>query len=186
MITYEKANAEARRILVAVMREHHSQLIDAGLTVDLLFAWSPTDEEGLPTGTPVKVHGQPAAAKIRVMPLKDRVAGRADVEIVLDGDRWTDWDNDTREAIIDHELTHCELFIEDGVAMTDDHDRPKIRLRKHDHEFGWFDSVVSRYGEASLEWQQYERFEHAALKQMWLPGLQDTEVELEPETAAVT
>lgn len=111
--------------------------------------------------------------KIKVMSLKDRAAGRADAELLLDGDRWPTFADEEQAAIIDHELTHLELCIGDDGLRRDDLDRPKLRVRKHDHQFGWFDAVARRHGEDSIEWQQYAQFTNTTYQQLWLPGMEE-------------
>jgi hypothetical protein len=49
-------------------------------------------------------------------------------------------------------------MVEDGEGKEtpafDALDRPKLAMRKHDHQFGWFDEVAQRHGEASPEVRQ--------------------------------
>jgi hypothetical protein len=52
-------------------------------------------------------------------------------------------------------------------VVRDDLDRPKLRVRKHDHQFGWFDSIARRHGPASFEVQQYRKFNESH-RQLWL------------------
>jgi hypothetical protein len=40
------------------------------------------------------------------------------------------------------------------VPVFDAVGRPKLLMRKHDHQFGWFDEVAQRHGEASPEVRQ--------------------------------
>jgi hypothetical protein len=71
------------------------------------------------------------------------------------GDRWNHWDEDQQNALIDHEVTHISLVINrKGILTLDDLGRPKLKMRKHDFEVGWFHSIAERYGAASFEVQQ--------------------------------
>ena len=99
-----------------------------------------------------------------------------DAEIVLDGDRWDELSAEEQDAAIDHELTHLELVVDDSGLRRDDLDRPNLRIRKHDHQFGWFDCVARRHGTASFEWRQYEQFTEVSYKQLWLTGMEPAEV----------
>ena len=64
----------------------------------------------------------------------------------------------------------------------DDCERPKLKIRKHDHSHGWFDSVVRRHGEASPEWRSWDEFEQRR-QQLWLPYMGVDQDELD-EVAA--
>jgi len=155
-VTYDKA-ASARPYLEAMLREHHPSLVDAKVTFDLLFATPEYDEKtGLPKSPPVKHGGYPAAATVKICSLKDRAKGCADVEIVIDGPEWRGLSESRRHALIDHELTHLEF-----TGEYDDAYRPKLKMRLHDHQFGWFDEVARRHGDASYEVRQFETFRHS-------------------------
>jgi hypothetical protein len=169
MPRFERAPAEADLIVGRMMERYHPQLRDAGVTVDCLFAFATTDENGDTIGCAVKLHGYACKAVVRVLSLKDRTVGRADVEILIDGDNWDTWSEAEKDALIDHELEHVELRTDkDGLLIRDDLDRPKLRLRKHDWQFGWFDSIARRHGHASGEVQQFEQFKESH-RQTWLP-----------------
>lgn len=162
-------------ILNDMVASYHGELKEAEVTVDMLWVRANADDNGDPVGPALKHNGYQAAAVVRIIGLKDRAKGNADAEIVLDGDRWEEWDDDQKAAIIDHELTHLELATDgDGNVKRDDLGRPKLRMRKHDHQFGWFDSVVRRHGVAAIEHQQAKSF-FDDYKQLYL--------EFEPATA---
>ena len=60
--------------------------------------------------------------------------------------------------MLDHELHHMEVKLdEEGVVIRDDLKRPKLKLRKHDVEVGWFALVAGRHGSNSLEIEQAKR-----------------------------
>jgi hypothetical protein len=110
-------------------------------------------------GTPaIRVHGWTALALTRVVNLRHRVEGLGDVEIVVDGDVWPTLTERERLALLDHELTHVVVVEKDGEVQLDKAGRPKIKLRLHDRQFGWFDDVAQRNGIASQEVQQARRF----------------------------
>lgn len=175
MTTYQLAGPEAWGIMLEVMKQYHGQLHEAGVRVDVLFAHAPTDSNGDTTSPALKYHGHGCAAEVRIISLRDRVAGRGDAEITLNGDQYDLWTGCQLRAILDHELTHLELRVDDrGAVKRDDADRPKLRLREHDQEFGWFDSVARRHGEDSTEVRQATRLvDSNALQQLYLPGLSD-------------
>ena len=174
MPVYELARDDLLVALAEVMGLYHVELRDADVRIDVLVAYAKTDANGDPTGPAVKLHGHPCCAKVRVIGLRDRVAGRGDAEIIIDGDNCDTWPPEQLRAILDHELEHLELQVSDeGLVKRDDAERPKLRLREHDRQFGWFDSVARRHGYASIEVQQATQMtERDELRQLYLPGLQ--------------
>jgi hypothetical protein len=136
-----------------IQAAHHVEL--KGVTVAALFVFD--DESSLPV---LKQQGYPAGAVVRITPLKDRALGMADATIVVDRCRWLALSPRQRDALIDHELTHLEVKTDeeqgakDPVPVFDASGRPKLVMRRHDHQFGWFDEVAQRHGEASPEVRQ--------------------------------
>lgn len=173
MTTYELSNNELKDSLAAVMDQFHPHLRDAKLAVDILLAHAPRDGNDDPNGPAVRLHGYECCATIKILDLKNRVAGRGDVELLLDGDRCDTWSEDQLRAILDHELTHVELQVSDnGHLKRDDINRPLLRLRNHDHQFGWFDCVARRHGENSIEIQQAQQLTSMTeTRQLYLPGM---------------
>lgn len=170
MPLYEKALAECHAIRDRMLEKYHGGLHDAQVTIDLLFAKKRPDDSGEinPEGHALKLHGYPVAAMVKVNSYKARVQGHADAEIIIDGDRWHEWSQAEQDALIDHEIEHLELKTDkDGNVRRDDLDRPKLRVRLHDHEFGWFDSIARRHGKHSFEVQQFEKFREAH-RQTWI------------------
>lgn len=142
-----------------VMQRFHSRLADVELLVDVLEARPKTDEHGEPTGDALKLHGYPCYATIKIRGPKDRGAGLGDVLLTIDAYRWDELSRESQTALIDHELTHVELCVNDeGLVKRDDYDRPKVRMRLHDHQFGWFDEIAYRHGAASVEVEQLRMF----------------------------
>lgn len=162
--TYEKANEAIRTMADSVLRqfESHHPLIDAGVTIDILLAFAERDEEtSQPIGPALTQGGYVVAALTKVTGLKDRAKGCADAEIVIDGDWWADHGRDEQIALLDHELHHIAVVIKNGAVVRDAHSRPKLRLRKHDVQVGWFSVIAERHGAASIECQQAQNvFDH--------------------------
>jgi hypothetical protein len=154
MTTYTHADDDTMRMLKEVADEYHAVLGEEGVTVSILMAHAAIGDDGDPKGPALKHHGVPAFATIRRTTLKQRVAGMADAEMTIDGDRWPHMPVAQRRAIIDHELTHLDLVIKEDGLERDDHGRPKLRLRPHDVEVGWFYEVAERHGDDSQERQQ--------------------------------
>lgn len=136
---------------------YHAPLRDAGVTIDLWFSKAATDDNGDPVGPALKLHGYACAGVAKINSYELRKKGHGDTEIKLDGDRWDEWSQAEQDAILDHELEHFELCVDKkGRVKRDDADRPKVRCRKHDHQFGWFDAIAKRHGPASIEVQQFQ------------------------------
>lgn len=143
MKTYTPCPLAVRDCCAHVLKSYHPEL--DGVKLDLLFVAADTPDK------PALSHGgYPADAVVRRMPLKDRAAGRGDAEIVLDRARWLAMKPEEQRALLDHELTH--LIPVPGEP--DSAGRPRLKLRKHDRQFGWFDEVARRHGQHSGEVQQ--------------------------------
>ncbi len=100
----------------------------------------------------------------------DRAEGKADATVTVDGNRYDEWPLARLDAILDHELTHLELSLKDGAVQCDDLGRPKLRMRKHDQQYGWFNEVAERHGEDAVEVLQLKAATAYACKNGWLPG----------------
>lgn len=130
-----------------LLNKHYEPAVSAGLRVDLVFAYPDLDDaSGEPINDAITKNGIRALGLCRVVNAKDRAKGNGDVEILIDGYWWERNDYDERLALLDHELYHIVLRSE-----RDDMGRPKIKLRKHDVEFGWFNEIARRHGINSQE-----------------------------------
>lgn len=149
MKTYDPAPQHVHDLLDSIMGKYHHELDDVGLKVDLLYVSSSKE------GPALTQRGQPAYAVVRALDSKSRAMGRGDAEIVIDRDKYELMPEETREALLDHELYHIELVKDrHGDVKLDDHRRPKLKMRKHDYEVGFFHEIVRRHGEHSIEWKQ--------------------------------
>lgn len=148
MKTYSAA-PDADSCIAKIQAAHHPDL--KGVTVMALFAFDSDSED------PVLEHqGYPAGAVCRITSLRDRASGMTDASIVVDRSTWLDLSQPQRDALIDHELTHLKWVYDQktGKRRSDSLGRPKLKMRKHDHQFGWFDDVAKRHGQASHEVMQ--------------------------------
>lgn len=170
---YHKGDDAIHATVKRVMQKHFKRLYDEELTVDVMIA---RREEGVP----LKVRGRQALACIRITNLKERAFGRSDVEITIDGESMPGWSDKRTQAVIHHELMHIELTFsdKDGKVVRDDLDRPKLKMRGHDYEFGWFGETARVFGDDSFEVSQANSLVNdcSFVRQMILPGM-----ELEPE-----
>jgi hypothetical protein len=94
--------------------------------------------------------------------------------MMLDGERMDAWTSKRLQAVIDHELRHLMLATNKrtGEIQRDDEGRPKLRLRPHDFEFGWFARTAELYGEESYEVSQAREIVAAQFVQAFLPGFE--------------
>lgn len=148
MKTYSQA-PDASTCIEQIQEAHHEELKD--VTISALFVFDDESSDSV-----LKHQGYPAGAVVRISPVKDRALGMADATIVIDRAGWLVLSQRQRNALIDHELTHLERCTDDesGDLKFDVLDRPKLAMRKHDHQFGWFDEVAQRHGQASAEVRQ--------------------------------
>lgn len=181
--TFVRAPATVMSRIRQLAEDHHAEdmLIEGGdkgsapirVTVEAFLVFGPRNKHGIQTGPALQVHGCQAAACIRASKLEERVAGRSDAIIHIDGDRLKHWPVATLMAVLDHELQHIELEKNtSGVPVLDDIGRPKIRMRPHDHDFGWFDVIAKRHGAAAVEVCQASVFASDELQQLYFPGLE--------------
>jgi len=158
MSTYEKARPshEVHSIASEIRDQYHAELDEVEVTVGIMFAYGTKSKNGKITSPALKHHGVKAAAIVKINGLKARAEGLPDATIFIDGDEWSKWSEDRRRAILDHEFYHLEVARggEDDEVLSDDLGRPKLKMRPHDFEVGWFMAIANRHGEASLEVEQ--------------------------------
>jgi hypothetical protein len=162
MSTFKKCDKAVREMANEILCEFetHRPLLDAKVTIDLLFAYADRNEAGERAADALSKGGVRALGIAKIITLKDRVAGRGDAEITLDGDWWADAKEQQRRALLDHELHHLAVSIKEGCSVYDDAGRPKLKMRKHDYEFGWFTIIAARHGKFSIEVEQSTRIMH--------------------------
>lgn len=153
MKAYSVASSDLDDCIERMQSEHHIDL--DGVTVAALFVF---DDEAS-SETVLTHQGYPAAAVVRLTPVRDRALGVADAVIVVDRAYWLTLTVEQKDALIDHELTHLNRAVDadTGLPKCDAVNRPKLAMRMHDHQLGWFDEVAHRHGEASAEARQAKR-----------------------------
>lgn len=147
MKTYDQAPDEVRDRVIALIKRFHPDLAKVQLRIDLLMA--STDSEDADA---VTCGGYPAYAVVKILGPKERAMERGDAEIVIDRDEYEAMDGAKRDALLDHELYHLEIKRnKNGQPKMDDHQRPCLKMRKHDFQVGWFHEIARRHGVASIE-----------------------------------
>jgi len=156
--TYREAGEEVRDLAKNLMIKYHQELDEAGVKVDFCFAFGELDEQSEQKAPAIMQNGYRALGVPRKISLKDRVMGRGDCEITLDGDEWPRMSPEEQAALLDHELEHFECVRDKtGGFIFDDIDRPVLKLRIHDRQLGWFDNIANRHGLASTEIKDFRK-----------------------------
>ena len=161
-----KTEMDAARAIIASLCDEvplHASIRDRKVRIDLLFAFAEVDEKtGKPLGCALKHQGIRALAIVKKIGPADRCKGQGDCEIRIDGDWWKIANVLEQRAVLDHELTHICVRDKD-----DDYGRPKIVLRDHDFQVGWFASVAERHGMNSVECKQAAEIRESAGQYFW-------------------
>lgn len=175
---YDKAPKEVMAVVDRVMHEHHAELEGAGVTIQVLLAHQ-YDKDGEPLPA-MKTRGQQVLAKVSITNLQDRTRGLADAKLVIDREfGWSHLSDSRRAALIDHELTHLNLTVDqDGMTKLDDRGRPKLHMRHHDWELTGFAEVAERHGEAAVEVHEMIRWQEAygQFALFGLPGTKEVKI----------
>jgi hypothetical protein len=154
MKTYDQAPDEVRERVIALIKKYHPDLELVQLRVDLLMASTDTEDAHA-----VTLGGYPCLAVVKIVGPKERAKGCGDAEIVIDRDAYEAMSGAKRDALLDHELYHLEITRDKmGRPKKDDHQRPKLKMRKHDFQFGWFAEIARRHQENAIEVQQAQAF----------------------------
>jgi hypothetical protein len=175
---YAKIDKETKSILDEVLKTHQKDLNANSVKFDVLFGYAPVNDEGEQTGPALKIHGYPTNSISRIVNLRDRVKGNADAEVILDGDTWESLTNEQKAAVIDRALEQFELARNiDGEVITDNHGRPKLKMRQADWMLSMFNSIAIRHGAASPEVEQLKIFTDKC-SQIYFPFMGSEEKEL--------
>lgn len=160
-VIYEQAEPEVLELAQDIINQYHPDLRDKpeqnqpGIRLCILMALTSADDDG----PAVKVHGYPAYACVSIIPYKQRVDKRADVEIIVDAKAWEDLTDRRRRALLDHEITHVEVVRDShGFIKTDDLGRPKLALKNHDWQLGGFRVIAQRYQEDAIDVIEAKKF----------------------------
>lgn len=172
--TFEKLDPSHKIVehLGNMLRRHHRQLYEAEVTIDVLLVRN-VSKDGEEIDPALSHNGYAAAATVKINSLSDRVEGKADATIKIDGNRWDEWPDARLDAILDHELTHLELKVDEeqpALVLRDDVGRPLLRMRKHDFQMGFFSEVAERHNQFAVETEQLQQVSQWATEHGWLPG----------------
>ncbi len=163
--TYTLADDDVLTLVAAAMRRNHPRLHEAKVRVGVLMAANPD-------GPAIKRNGYPVIAQIKIVSLKDRLSKGYDAELLIDQHDWEEFQDEHRQALADHELSHIDTVDlspsqlraarqEDAKCPTwklDDLGRPKLRTVPGDWDAGdGFSAVVARHGAYAVEYVNLTR-----------------------------
>ena len=175
MATYQRCPKEVEELAGELLCKfpEHKPLLDARVKIDLVFAYGKRDEKTDKLLSFAMVRGGVRALGIaRKISLKQRALGRGDAEVALDADWWEEATKPQQAALLDHELHHIAVSFAPKTLTVkrDDLGRPKLYLRPHDYEFGWFQIIAKRHGAASEECRGAKVISDTSGQFFW-PGL---------------
>lgn len=154
MKRYTPAGEDVLQRLWTIAKTSHADVVEHKVTIGVVFVWV---EALLPVPC-LTQHGYDAIAIVSKTPTKHRVKGAPDAMIEIDKVRWDELGEAEQDALLDHQLTHLIVATDDGGhAKRDGCGRPRLWIRLHDHQYGWFDNVAMRHGAASQEVREYVR-----------------------------
>lgn len=137
---FSECGSEVSDMAAKVMQKYHPDLVEADVTIAYLFADNPD-------GPALKVGGYVAAATVKINSYANRVEGMSDATIKISKSWWDEHSEEEQLALIDHELFHLAIKRDEaGGVVTDDINRPKLKMRLHDWSIGGFDAIVKRHG----------------------------------------
>lgn len=169
MSTFQKAPQSVIDMALDILTqfETHKPLLDARVKIDFVFAHGDRDDNGNIVSDAITKDGRRVYGQARKIGLKDRAKGMGDAEILIDADYWAEIDSLAQRALLDHELHHLAVKIDKRGLVRDDLGRPVIQLRKHDHQFGWFNVIAERHKDHSIEVQQAMAIYNSAGQLYW-------------------
>lgn len=146
MKTYSDPSDDLTLTLKRMQSEFHPDL--RGVNVGALFVFDEDKDEQV-----LKHQGYPAAAVVKITALRDRALGIADAIITVDRVYWQTLTAPQKNALIDHELEHLDRVVdpETDKPKRDALGRPKLRMRRHSHQIGFFTDILKRHGENAVE-----------------------------------
>ncbi len=169
--TFTAASSKIHEQVRTVIDRWHPDLAEAKVKIGIVMAFGKVNDKGEYMGPPMARKGFRILGKIKINGQADRVDGKPDATLTLDGDHWEDLDSTgltaDQEALIDHELYHLIVLREPSVnerpgeVKRDIHNRPELKSRPHDYELTGFIAVIERNGVASVEVQEVKHWHDA-------------------------
>jgi hypothetical protein len=142
----ENDHPEPYRIMDELIYQHHPHLTDAKIALAWRMEWAEDADGRLTLGQAKKGSDL------------DRELHDYDFVILLNHEAWhlAGFDEKQRTALIDHELCHLQVAMDDdGEVREDEYGRTVWRIRKHDVEE--FKDVVARHGLWTHKLEEFAR-----------------------------
>lgn len=132
------AETKSGKEILAIMREMVNQYHDELRNATIQPAWmirNKTDKDG------ILVLG-----KMKKATELERLSHGYDAFLLLNQEAWERFDDRQKRALIDHELEHLTVSLDEGTGepKLDGHGKTRYRIRKHDVEE--FQAIISRHG----------------------------------------
>lgn len=144
--TLVRAPAEALDVVREVAREHHPALLTVGLHV--LFRLGKWRSRGKDVwGKAERLSGPAAYFAQAALTDPESATDEAAFLLTISESAWASLEDGGRRALVDHELSHCQVAMEDGVA--------ELSLVPHDVEE--FQGVIERHGLWRREVEEFVR-----------------------------
>lgn len=187
MAKIEKAPKAIKDFALAILTQYetYKPVLEAKVNIEVMFAFGERHPEtDALVSDAITHHGFRALGKCRKTSLEERAAGRGDAVITLDADWWEEADESKQRALLDHELHHIDVCTdEDGKVIKDSCGRPRLKMRKHDVEVGWFKITAERNGKNSVECIQAKSIMDHSGQAYW-PDMFEDQPELPVQTPA--
>lgn len=188
MAKIEKAPKAIKDFALAILAQYetHKPLLDAKVNIEFLFAYGERHPEtDALVSDAISKHGHRVLGYCRKTNAEERAAGRGDAVIMIDADWWEQADEAAQRGLLDHELHHLDVCTdEEGKVLKDKGSRPRLKLRKHDYEMGFFKLIAERNGKSSPECTYAKLMMDHAGQAFW-PELFATQPELRPQPTPV-
>ncbi len=149
---YKKSTPEINTILTKTIDKKtgvHSRLgsLDVKVRIVLVEAVVADDADDGPPPSALKLHGSPAIAIVKIMDPLGRFLTKCHVLIQIDEYAWAELSEETKIALIDHELTHVDVVRDsNNIAKRNDDRSPKLKMRHGDWQLIGFAEVIERHG----------------------------------------
>jgi Putative phage metallopeptidase len=146
---YAKAEADVLGMLDLLIAEHFPgiQELPVPLRIEVLMA---SAADG---GPALKRMGHRCAGQVSIVKAEERATGGPDVRIKIAGAIWDEAGDDTRRALLHHELNHIVPKFDKGTGdqQLDPYGRPVVKLRRDDWLLTGFRATVELFGGDAIE-----------------------------------
>lgn len=156
VISFEQANTTELEMLAKAIGIYNKPINDYQVVVGFIkcFAVDPDNEDDYQPS--LKKNGIPVIALTKPVSTKDRIIKKYDVEIVVDGNRWNELNDDLRLAVLDHEVSSIIVMLDkEGNVSRDTSERPKVKIKKDNLMFSGSSDTLARHGENSQEFIKF-------------------------------